>query len=234
MTTPGPHVFRDGRFGCWIITPSNGDVAGKIAERATALRELGITDLFVRGPDGTTTVKRLALERGFSSCCAYWSPDGLTAAAYAARALADVGRWSPGAGELNIEVGNDPALEPYVRAAVGAFRAQRASYRLRVNVAGRKGGFLPGDLFTADANLYACEQVYLDALGPMTMRLSEADALERLELAGIPREKCAICYAGAVEVGGSTAGKRVAGLPQWLPNRGVVFSDDLLAEAGLL
>ncbi|MGH7347331.1 MAG: hypothetical protein ACREK4_20670 [Candidatus Rokuibacteriota bacterium] len=222
----GPHVFEDGRIGCWIVSVSALD-AGRLA----ALRRLGFTDLFLRGPDGNLVAKRAVLKAGFTGCHAWWAVDGLTAAQYAARALADVARWSPGAGDLNVELGSDAALEPYMRVAVGAIRAAKPNYRLRLNIATRKAGFLPIDLVQNDPNLYACEGAYF---GNMDSRYSEADALDDLLAVGVERRKAAVCYAGAVAVGGITGTQRVAGIPQWLPRRGVVFQDDLLAEAGLL
>lgn len=227
----GPHVFEDGRFGCWIVNP------GALSDRLTRLRELGFTDLFLRGPDGTAKLKQAVLGAGFRGCHAWWAVDGLNVLQYVVRVLGDVTRWSPGAGDLNIELGKDAALEPYIRSVVVGIRASRPRYRLRLNVAARKGGFLPVDLLQSDANLYACEQVYGDSpAGGMTLRFSEADALDRLVAAGVPRHKAAVCYAGAVAVGGVTGPRlRVSGLPNgWLPSRGVVFQDDLLAEAGAL
>lgn len=228
---PGAHIFGDDRLGCWIVN------LGALGDRLARLRGLGFTDLFLRGPDGTPALKQQVLAAGFSGCHAWWAVDGLTATAYASRALADVQRWGPGAGDFNVELGSDPALEPYMRAAVGAFRAKRPNYRLRLNIAARKGGFLPIDLLQADPQLYACEQSYGDSpVGGMTLRFSEADALDRMVAAGVPRHKAAVCYPGAVAIGGVTGPtQRVNGLPNgWLPLRGVVFQDDLLAEAGLL
>jgi hypothetical protein len=227
----GPHVFGDGRLGVWIdsspTTPPNLD-----PNRLARLRELGFTDAFLRGPEGTTTRKSAVLKAGFVGCSAWWATDGLTAAQYAARALADVARWAPGAGDFNIELGSDAALEPYMRAAVGGFRAQRPNYRLRLNIATRKAGFLPIDLVQSDPNLYACEGTYF---GNMDARYSEADALLELLDAGVPLAKAAVCYAGACTVGGVTGAQRVALYPHtWPPRRGVVFDDNLLAEAGLL
>lgn len=227
----GPHVFEDGRLGVWIdsssTTPPNLD-----HPRLVKLRELGFTDAFLRGPDGTPARKQAVLGAGFVGCHAWWATDELTAAQYATRVLADVARWAPGAGDLNIELPNDAALEPYMRQVVNAIRVPRRSFRLRLNVATRKAGFLPLDLVENDPNLYACEGSYF---GNMDDRYSEADALLDLLDAGVPLRKAAVCYAGACTVGGVTGEQRVAIFPHfWPPRRGVVFHDNLLAEAGLL
>lgn len=230
MNTVGPHVFGDGRLGCWIVN------LAALPDRLSRLRAFGFTDLFLRGQDGTPALKASVTAAGFTGCSAWWAVDDLTAANYADRVLADVTRWAPGAGELNIELSNDPALEPYIRTVVARVRAKRPHYRLRVNVAARKGGFLPIDLLQNDPQLYACEQTYGDtAAAGMALRFSEADAIERMVSAGVPIGKAAVCYAGAVGVGGNTGTERVAGVPNgWKPLRGVVFSDDLLADAGLI
>lgn len=231
----GPHVFEDGRFGCWIVNPS------RLQARAPALRALGVSDVFLRGPDGNATTKAWAIAAppnggGFVGCHAWWAVDGLTVTAYAARVLADVARWKPGAGDLNIELANDVALEPFIRGVVTAIRAQRPAYNLRVNLAARKGGFLPIDLLQSDEHLYACEQVAGDVPGlNMALRYSEADAIDRLIAAGVPREKASVCYAGAFRHGTASSFTSWPGLPDgFRPVRGVVFQDDLLAEVGAI
>lgn len=219
-------VFQDGRLGCWIGNRAN------LASRAAGLRALGITDVLLRGPDGTPAAKADALALGFTAVLGYWSVDGLSSVDYAARLLADVGHWAPAAGDLNIELSDDAALEPYMRDVHARVRAKRPSYRLRFNIGARKGVFLPADLFARDPNLYACEGNYG---GNMEELFSAADALDRLIAHGVPRERAAVCYAGACAVGGVTGTRRVNTFPLgWPPSRGVIFTDDLLAEAGLL
>jgi len=173
--------------------------------------------------------------------------DGLTAAQYAARTLADVERAKPGAVELNIELANDPALEPYMRAVVTAIRGKLPSRRLRLNVAPYKGAFLPIDLVTGDPNLYAAEQTYY---GDMS-RVSEGEALLDLLEAGVPLRKASLCYGAAALVPpwaltGGAPGEpvRVVGLGTlwtWSTGalvrglrRGIIFSDDLLTDVRLL
>lgn len=226
----GPHVFGDNRLGCWIVN------LAALPDRVARLRALGFTDLFLRGPDGSQALKAVVTGAGFTGCHGWWAVDGLSAVDYTSRALADIARWNPGAGELNIELSNDAALDPYIRTVVAGFRAKRPAYRLRINVAARKGGFLPVDLLQSDPQLFACEQTFADSPSAnMASRLSEADALDRMMAWGVPREKASVCYAGAVAVGGMTGLERVAGFPNgWLPTRGVVFHDDLLAEVGLI
>lgn len=229
MTTLGPHVFGDNRLGCWIVNLS------ALPGRLSRLRALGFTDLFLRGPDGTVELRKQVAAAGLFAH-AWWAVDGLDPDDYATRALSDIARWQPGAGDLNIELGNDPDLDPYCRTVVGRVRRERPNYRLRLNIAARKGAFMPADLLQSDPQLYVTEQVYGDSsAGGMTLRFSEADALDRMIAAGVPRHKASVCYAGATGVGGRTGVERVYGVPNgWLPTRGVVFHDDLLAEAGVL
>lgn len=224
---PGPHVFGDGRLSCWVNTPANLNTG-----RMSGLRALGITDLLLRGSDGTPVLKQKILAAGFTGCGAYWAVDDLPAAEYAARALADIQRWQPGFGDLNIELANDPPLEPYMRQAVTGIRIMKQNYRLRLVIAPRKGGFVPVDLLQGDPNLFVAIENYG---GNMDIIYSMADQERMLRQAGVPDEKIATCYAGACTVGGVTGAQRVNCFPLgWTPQRGVVFTDDLLAEAGLL
>lgn len=223
----GPHVFEDGRLGCWIVN------IGALGGRHAKLHELGVTDLFVRGPDGSPALKAAVLAAGFTGCHAWWAVDGLTAAQYAERVLADVARWSPGAGDLNVELGSDPPLEPYMRAVVGAIRAARPSYRLRLVIAPNKAGFLPLELVQSDPSLYVAIENYG---GNMTELYDAQEQELAAGAAGVPASKIASMYAAACEIPGLTQPSvRVNTWPIALPPaRGVIFHDELLAQAGLL
>lgn len=230
---PGLHVFGDGRLGCWVGSTSLEQALAKTDPNYLArLRALGFTDLFFRGPDGSSTVKQRVLGAGFTGCHAWWAVDGLTAQQYAQRCLADIARWQPGAGDLNIELANDPPLEPYMRSVVTQIRAARPNYRIRLNIGARKGVFVPVDLLQTDPALYVAIQCYA---GNMDALFSAPDMERQLRSVGVPDEKIATCYAGACAVGGISGPARVNTFPTaWLPERGVVFTDDLLADGGLL
>lgn len=218
----GPHVFRDGRLGVWIVSPAN--LPGRLA----GLRALGFTDVFLPRTATKSDVERVRVA-GFVGAHLWEAVDGETADEYAERVLADVRRLAVGAADLNVELGSDAALEPFMRRVLRRIRSTMPSRRLRLNVAWRKAGFLPVDLLVDDPNLFACEQNYLGGMEPC----SAADALEHLLAAGVPREKAAVCFGGAGPV--PPAGSRVATFPTGFPpSRGVVFQDDLLAEVGLL
>lgn len=232
--TVGPHVFEDGRLGLWIVN------LPKLGERLPRLRALGFTDLFLPGPDGTPALKSQVLGAGFTGCHAWWAVHGQTAHDYAQAVLRahGIGGWQPGADDLNVELGSDAALLPYMEQLVAEIRSLRPNLNLRLNVAARKAGFLPIAHLQADAHLYACEQNYAARPGlDMAARFSEADVLDDLLAAGVPREKAAVCYGAAITVGGKTGDERVCCIPQppaFPIRRGVVFQDDLLADAGLL
>ena len=63
--------------------------------------------------------------------------------------------------------------------------------------------------------------------------LSSADVLSDLTSHGVPAAKATVCYAAACRVLGSP--ERLRTLPDLTRlNRGVIFHDDLMADAGLL
>lgn len=227
----GPHVFGDGRLGCWIISPAN------LRDRAKGLRALGVTDVFL--PRTATKADfewaRSGQGGGFVGSSVYEvNAKDRTADQYGADTVADIVRLSAGAADLNVELPVDAAIEPYCRRVLQVVRASMPNRRLRLNVAWRKGGFLPIDLLEGDPNLYACEQNYVDPPGSTMVPTSAADALENLLDAGVPLAKAAVCL-GAAGPAPTPTSPRVCTYPYgWTPRRGVIFSDDLLVEAGLL
>jgi hypothetical protein len=217
-------VFED-RLGLWVISPAN--VGARLAP-IKAFRGGIIRDLFL---PRNAEVANLAQVRQAGLFAHLWvTPDDLTAEAYANRTLDDVNRLRPGAVELNVELPNDPPLTAYIREVVERIRARRPSLRLRVNVAPWKAFALPIDLLRSDGVLYACEQNYE---GNMDNLLSPADVLYDLQAWGVPSSKATVCYAAACQVLGSSS--RLRTLPDLARlRRGVIFSDDLMADAGLL
>ena len=217
-------VFED-RLGLWIGSPAS------LPGRLQAIRSFHggiIRDLFLPRTAPASLfgdVRKVGL---FAHL--YVTPDGLAASAYADRTLADIAQLKPGACDLNIELSADPPLAAYVETAVRRIRATRQTYRLRVNLAPWKGFAVPAALLAADPALYACEQNYL---GNMAELLSPADVLADLVAHGCPASKATVCYAAACRVLGSP--DRLRTLPDLSrTKRGVIFTEDLMAEAGLL
>ena len=217
-------VFED-RVGLWVITPAN------LPARLPAIAAYGggiIRDLFL---PRTASLADLALVRAAGLYAHLWAADDdLGAIAYADRTLADVARLKPGAVDLNPELSADAPLPAYVRTTVERIRAKRPKLRIRLNLATWKAFAFPADLLASDPNLYAAESCYL---GNMDARVSEADVLADMLANHVPQAKATVCYGAAGTPPGG--GDRVC----WLPElgrlrRGVIFSDDLMAEVGLL
>lgn len=228
MTT-GPHVFGDGRVGLWIINPANlTDRLPKIKAKAPY-----ITDIFLPLQTAQPTDKATVQNAGLYAQGYAVGASVMTAEGYADSALANIARLATGALDANIELPNDAALGPYIHTFMARFRKARPNYRVRLNVAWRKGVFVPADLVIGDPNLYVAEQNYVDL--PSMNPCSEADALNNLLDAGLPLAKCAVCYGAAGPVGGITGAQRVNTLPTaFAPRRGVIFQDDLMVESGIL
>lgn len=217
-------VFED-RLGLWIITPAN--LPGRLA----AIRGFQggiIRDLFL---PRTAAAADFAAVRTRGLAAHLWvATDGLDPDELAERTLLDLSRLSPGALELNIELPADDPLPGYIDDVVGAIRRVRRSLRIRLNLATWKGFAAPVVRLLTDPNLYVCEGNYL---GNMDELVSAADALADLTGHGVPDAKATVCYAAACKVLGSPA--RVRTLPDLTrTRRGVIFSDDLMVEAGLL
>lgn len=214
-------VFED-RLGIYIRGTEN------LAGRLPSIKAFGFADVFL---PPTAQPADLARVRGLGlSAHMWWATDDLTPKEYAARALENIDRLGPGAGELNIELPTDAALPGYVEEVVRIIRAKRRSYRLRINLAPLKGFAIPQQRLAEDPNLYVAAQNYKGDMSPF----SDADVLTDLLAWGAPREKATVCYGAHGPVPGSN-GKRVCTLPElrW-PMRGVVYNDDLMADAGFL
>lgn len=217
-------VFND-RVGLWVVDPARG-VARRQAIRAFAGGL--IRDVFL---PRTSSAADLKAFRGLGLGAHLWvTVDGRSAQQMAADTLADIERVKAGACELNIELGSDAPLAAFVETVVRAIRVQRPKYRLRVNLGGWKAFAVPAELLQHDPHLYVCEQAYL---GNMDELLSPADVLDELLAYGAPREKATVCYAAHCTVLGSA--ERVRTLPDLhRSRRGLIYQDDLMADAGLL
>lgn len=232
--TIGPYVFGDDRLGLWIVNPAN--LTDRLPKIAGALAGT-ITDLFL--PPTATAADRtkvLAFGNGrFRGCLMYAvARESITPENFAVEVLSDTARIGAGAADLNVELDGDPArISDYCRRTVARIRQSRPSFRLRLNLAWRKGVAVPVDLVAADPNLYVVEQDYAMTFGDMTPT-SSADALDDLIAAGVPRAKAAVCYGAAGPVFPPPAPRVVTLGVGWRLRRGVIFQDDLMAEVGLL
>lgn len=217
-------VFED-RVGLLVIDPARG------VERLPKIRAYGgglIRDVFL--PRSATPADVQAVRDAGLACHLWVASDGLTAGNFVARTLADMTRLNRTAVELNFEGIPDAQLATYLRTTVSMMRASRPNARLRLNQPPWKGFALPPDLLEGDRNLYAAAQNYE---GNMDELLSPLDVASDMTQHGAPETKVSCCYAAACTVQGSSA--RLRTLP-WLLrlHRGVIFSDDLMVEAGLL
>lgn len=213
-------VFED-RLGVIVINSAN------VPGRVPGFRALGIKDLFF---PRTADPAHLAAVRAAGLYAHLWTAvDGLSATDYANRTLLDIQRLAPGACELNIELPSDPPLKQFITDTVRLIRTVRPLYRLRVNLAPWKAFALAGFNWVTDPNLYVCEQNYE---GNMDNLLSAADVLQDLLSYGVPPAKATVCYAAHCQVLGSPRLRTLPNLSR--VRRGTIFSDDLLADAGLL
>jgi hypothetical protein len=216
-------VFED-RVGLWIVDPDRG------VARLPAIKAYAggiVRDVFMpREADKT----HMAAVRGARLYSHLWvAVDGRDAPTMAADTLADVARLQPGAVELNVELGADAGLKPYMIELVHLIRAKRPKLRLRLNCGLWKASNLPTLELEHDPNLYACMQTYRGAME----RVSEGDVYFELLGYGVPASKATLCYGAAGPVPPSAV--RVCTVPDLSRrNRGVIFHDDLLADVGLL
>lgn len=217
----GPHVFGDGRIGCWI-TPST-NFSDKLRHRLPLIRALGVTDAFLPSAAGTSD-KTLVRAADLFVALYETPPAGKSALEYAAQTLSDVQRLGVAVAELNIEGLVDSKLATFVQETVAAIRKVRPSLRLRINVVPWKGGYLPTALFQSDPQLFVIVQNYL---GNMDARVAEDEIVRELVDYGVPREKVSVMY------GAHIGQPRVRALPQ-IHFRGSIYQDDLLANAGYI
>lgn len=225
----GPHVFGDGRIGCWVTpTYHEGEFKpesfrDKLRDRCPKLKAFGVTDIFLpREADSTS--KTICRASDLYVALYEAPPAGLNAQTYAQQTVGDVTRLAVGAVELNIEGVADDKLADFVRAAWTSIRVAKAGLRLRINVVPFKGQFLPADLFTDDRQLFVIVQNYL---GNMDERVAEDEIVRNLVDYGIPREKVSVMY------GAHIGQPRVRALPR-IRFRGSLYQDDLLSDGGYL
>lgn len=239
------HAFKAPSVGLWNVEPARlADRLPKIA----AFADGTISDVFVPGsasraqadairatrrPDGTNLRAQL-----------YAVARATTPEAFAAQADADSRRLGVGVVELNIEKPH-AELADYVRRSVAAFRKLRPVMKLRVNVGAFCGFGLLGAPFGGDGNLYAIEQAYYGLMEPV----NADEALTNLLDHGVPRDRASVMYGAAGPIGWTAAQPGVwnsarhctlgtfwhlDGVIWRRPAHCSIFTDDLMAEVGLL
>jgi hypothetical protein len=237
------HAFQPPSVGLWVVNPANlSDRLPRIAALWGGL----VSDVFVSGAASRSqadAIRATVRPNGTKLRAQLWAAaNNLPVASYADQVVADSKRLDVGVADLNIEV-PDAKLADYIRDAVSLIRAERPTFKLRVDVAPYKGFGLTGLAFAGDGNLYACEQAYYGDMSPVTADEALADLLDH----GVPRARAAIAYGAAGPIGWvapgvpwSTTrhftigtlyfnGQLVRGI-----RHGLIFQDDLLAEVGQL
>lgn len=217
-------VFED-RVGLWVVDPVRG-----IARRS-AIRAFGgglIRDVFM--PHHSTAAQLDAIREVGLYAHLWTAADGLSAADLAARTLADVARAKPGAVDLNVEGVPDLVLGLYCAELVARIRKRLRSRRLRIVLAPWKGFVVPYLPLATDRALYVCAENYG---GNMVELYASEDVAHDLRAWGAPADAVTVMYAAHCRVLGSRERQRVLpDLRKW--HRGVIFQDDLMADAGLL
>lgn len=220
----GPHVFGDNRMGIWII--NNQNLTDKLKHVLPRLRKAVpfLTDVFL--PEEATVLQRsLVRDNNFFSHL-YTIPHGRGPNAYADQSAAAHTRLGGGALELNVEIPDDQ-IRNYVAETVVRLRKTKPKLPVRINIAPFKARYLPVSMIEADPNLYVIEQAYF---GNMDGRASEADCLLDLIENGVPVDKSSIMY--GVLNGNPRVNSLPSGIRRW--QRGSIYSDDLMLDAGLL
>lgn len=220
----GPHVYGNGRVGCWFTNSVN--FRDKLKHRLPLVKVFA-TDAFLPR-EATLTDKQEVLNVGMFSALYETPPHGMSAVNYANQAVADTNRLKVGATELNIEGIGDAFLSTYVSSVVAEIRKTKPGLRLRINIVPYKGKFLPVQIFVDDPQLYIIVQNYL---GNMDARVPEDEITRDLTDRGIPPAKVSVMYGAHISPGNGKA--RVPALPQ-IRSRGSIYTDDLLADAGYI
>lgn len=218
------------RLGLWIVAPAELSL-----RRIEAIRALGIRDLFFpAGSAGTPATVHAELRARAAGCYlhAWLAVDGRGPYEYADAVLAWL-RTHPGGCDLNIELGRDDDLAPYIDTVLTRIRRHYPRRPLRLNLAPWKGAYLPESVreqWARVAPVWVAGQTYAGDMAPYP----PLDVWRDLVGHGVPVDRASLCYGAAGPVGG-TAPARVCTLPlARLPRDGVVFHEQLLVEVGVL
>ena len=226
----GPHVFGNNRQGIWVGEKNTEtELRDKLTHFLPRLRGPvpGLTDIFL--PQSATLAhKQQCVGAGFF-VSTYIVAHGDSAVTLADKALAHRNRLKSGAIEFNLEGAavQDPVLKQYATALVARVRKTNPNLPIRLNVVPFKGYVLPVSLINGDDQLFVIAQNY----GGNMEVLFGADEVEADLLDwGILRHKVSIQHAVQCSFRG---GPRQLTMPN-LRNKGSLYLDDLLLDAGLL
>lgn len=240
------NAFDDGRVGLWVNSAAN--FTPQRLSNAAAFADGMFTDIFLPRTAPLSlfdTVRKTYRPNGTMLKAQMWTdPHDLDVATFAEQTFQDIVAKKPGVVELDIEPNGSNRTEAagkyasYMTATVTYLRGKASwmqNFPLGLNIPPYKAEFLPRAFFQSDPFLYAREQVYY---GDMS-RVSEGEALGDLLGAGVPETKASLCYG---VVAPDKDGVRRLTLPtvfyQGKPvrklRRGLVFTDDLMAEQGLI
>jgi hypothetical protein len=242
------NAFERGRVGLWVNNPSNfyrpdGSV-GEYLAKIAAWNGGNFTDVFLpptriedfnlvkstKRPDGTFLKAQL-----------HEVPGDKKAADFVTSVDAHITALKPGVVELDIEerpsVGRvGEAYRQYLEDVLNGLRAKRPTFYFRLNTEPHKAGYLNVDRINNDPYLYVSQQLYYGDMSPV----SSQEALENILEFGISSWK----YVPTWGAGGPVQrdGTRGITLPDILYkgnftrklNYGLVFSDDLMIQVGLL
>lgn len=230
-------AFDDGRVGLWVNSTIN---LNRLPEIATVFNGM-FTDVFVSYSANRDSLDKIRATKRpdgtFLKAHLHAVPGALAAPDFALRVHQAIARTAPGVVELNIEEKPDIGREGadytrYISDTLQAVHATDPFMRFRVNIAPYKAEFLPTELIASTPQFYACEQTYY---GDMS-RVSESEALEDLLDYLIPPTRASVCYGAQDEHRDRLVLPTIfyKGLAVRKLARGIVFSDDLLAELQLI
>lgn len=221
----GAHVFGDKRLGVFIVDPERG------ISRLDKFKNLGITDLFFPGEISSKDHLKKGRDKGYSSHI-WVAVNGRTVAQYVGLVDDSITRTGAGACDLNMEFGDDSKMKAHIRETMKELRADRPQYRFRLDIAPRKWDFIPVELVVADPQLYVTIQNYG---GNMEFFFSAPDQENGLRAVGVPDGKISTMYAAHCRTTAGAGDPRVPCLPtSWTIQRGCIYQDDLLTDAGYI
>lgn len=231
------------RLALWVNSTANLGRLPKIA----AFGNGNVSDVFLPGNSSLADMDRVrATVRPTQRCFGdvanlrahIWEfpKDGESAKVFATRIHNDILRCKPGTVELDLETDSQFIADTisYLRNGVdGTWK--HPSFLFRINVAPFHAWSLPIPAIQSDPALYVCQQTYYGDMSPV----APDECLRDLIDYGVPKDKATVTYAGQYNIDGV----RRFGVPTITYNgnfsgryleKGLIFSDDLLSDAGRL
>lgn len=243
------HAFADGSVGLWSVDPTRTvNRRHHIAEFANGQ----FSDIFLPRTATLTqmeTIRNTIRPNNLYMRAQLWMQvDGLSPIELAARINDDISRLKPGCVEIDVELGNDADLNPYITKLHANLRngftfngkqyRARPSFLFRIDSGAQKQQFMPASLFKSDPAFYYSPQSYYGDMSPVNYDETLRDAIK----AGIPEDKISVCYGAAGPTGFDPERVCTLGTIFYQSQligyrrirRGLVFQDDLMVEVGLL